>query len=66
MGLGTGDRVRLKRDGSPEGQVVGAQFDGQVYVRLDNGSACTFDVADVEVLAPTLSKSWPPEDIETK
>lgn len=65
MGLGTGDRVRLKRDGSPEGVVVGAQLERSVYVRLDTGVACTYDVDDVEVLAPE-SKSWPPEGIETK
>ena len=66
MGLGTGDRVRLKRDGAPEGVVVGAQVNGQVYVRLDNGVASNFDVDVVEPLAPTLSKSWPPEGMETK
>ena len=66
MGLGTGDRVRVKRNGSPEGVVVGAQVNGQVYVRLDNGAASNFGVDDVEVLPPILSKSWPPEGIETK
>ncbi len=63
--LSTGDRVRLKRDGSPEGVVVGAQINDSVYVRLDNGTACNFPLADVEVLAPQR-KAWPPEDIETK
>ena len=64
MGLSTGDRVRLNRDGTPEGVVVGAPFGGMAYVRLDNGVASNFPVGELDVLAPER-KAWPP-DIETK
>lgn len=65
MGLSAGDRVRVKRNGSPEGSVVGAQFGGQAYVRLDSGTAGNFPVEELDVLAPQ-TKAWPPEGIETK
>lgn len=65
MGLRPGDRVRLNRDGAPEGTVKGAVFDGAAYVQLDHGVACTFRIDELDVLAPE-SKSWPPEGIETK
>ncbi|MBM3315531.1 hypothetical protein FJY71_06810 [candidate division WOR-3 bacterium] len=60
--LSTGDRVRVR---GKEGRVSGAQTDGKVYVKLDSGTACTFDVAEVELL-PHETKQWPPGGIETK
>jgi preprotein translocase subunit YajC len=60
--LASGDRVKVR---GTEGRVVGAQADGKVYVKLDSGTACTFDVAEVEAL-PVEAKAWPPAGIETK
>lgn len=60
-----GDRVILQRDRQPHGKVVGAEFEGKVYVRFDNGTAATFPV---DQLAPEKveDKAWPPSTIETK
>jgi hypothetical protein len=60
-----GDRVTLQRDRRPSGRVVGNEYDGKCYVRLDNGTAASFAVVE---LAPevTEDKAWPPSTIETK
>lgn len=63
----TGDRVRLPGRGGVLGRVVGAQTpDGKAYVRLDSGSACTFDVSELESVDAVQTKEWPPRGIETK
>lgn len=63
----TGDRVRLPGRDGVLGRVVGAQTpDGKAYVRLDSGSACTFDVSELESADAVQTKEWPPRGIETK
>jgi hypothetical protein len=64
MALSDGDRVVLQRDRQPHGRVMGSEYGGKAYVRLDNGTAASFETTE---LAPeTEDKSWPPKSIETK
>lgn len=66
MALTPGDRVQLNRGDRTAGTVKSVVEGGAAaYVTLDSGSACTFGVDELTVLAPE-SKAWPPGGIETK